>query len=36
MKKIKFKSLRKAILNNWQLKIISLCLALLFWAYVKL
>ncbi len=36
MKKIKFKNLRKAILNNWQLKIISLCLALLFWAYVKL
>ncbi len=36
MRKIKFKNIRKAILNNWQLKLISLCLALMFWAYVKL
>ncbi len=36
MRKIKFKNIKKAILNNWQLKLISLCLALMFWAYVKL
>jgi hypothetical protein len=36
MKKIKFPSIKKLILNNWQLKLISLCLALILWAYVKL
>lgn len=36
IRKVNFKTIRKAILNNWQLKLISLCLALLFWAYVKL
>ena len=36
LKKINFTDLKKTILNNWQLKLISLCLALLFWAYVKL
>lgn len=36
IRKMNFKNIKKAILNNWQLKLISLCLALLFWAYVKL
>ena len=36
IKKIKFKALKKAITNNWQLKLISLCLAVLFWAYIKI
>ncbi len=36
IKKINFKTLKKIIMKNWQLKLISLCLALLFWAYVKL
>ena len=36
IRKVNFKSIKKSILNNWQLKLISLCLALLFWAYVKL
>ena len=36
IRKVNFKNLKRAILNNWQLKLISLCLALIFWAYVKL
>ena len=36
IKKINFKDLKKTIMNNWQLKLISLCLALLFWAYIKI
>ena len=36
IKKINFKAVKKAIMKNWQLKLISLCLAVLFWAYIKI
>jgi len=36
IKKINFKELKKEILKNWELKLISFFLALMFWMYVIL
>lgn len=36
IKKINFSSIKKEILENWQLKVISFFLALIFWVYITL
>lgn len=34
--KINFSSIKKEILKNWELKVISFFLALMFWVYITL
>ncbi len=36
LKKINFKKIKKYVLRNWELKLISFVLAVIFWTYVIL